>query len=206
MSRNENEDQTAEDQVEGSEETVEEVKVDEVKVAFDASVEAGKEEDAIKLDMITAGATFKNVTRLFNQYMVDSGLAVSKEDKATAVATACEGKDLSTEAGFEEASKAIIEAIEGTTERSADAQVRAYCKKNELEVFAKPKPAAGAGATGFTSQFHDFLVGNPTMTVEEATAFIMGAGENKETSANVKNHLTMYLSHYRLANRIAIAK
>ena len=48
---------------------------------FDEGVAAGKQEDAIKLDLIAAGATFKNVTRLFNEFMVEGGHRVSKEER-----------------------------------------------------------------------------------------------------------------------------
>ena len=49
--------------------------------AFTASVEI-KEEDAVKMDMISKGATFKNVTRLYNKFMIDAGLAISKSDRS----------------------------------------------------------------------------------------------------------------------------
>lgn len=190
-----------EDQTETNQQEAE-TEVDNIKPAFLEAVEAGKDEDAIKLAMITAGATFKNVTRLYNAYMIDAGLAVSKEDKETALEAAVEGADLSAEDEFATAVEALVEGLAGTTERSAAALIRAYAKKNELECWAKPK-GTGAPRDSFASKFYDFLVGNPTMTVEEATAYIMGTGEHAETSPNVQKNKPHYLGVHSLASRVA---
>ena len=37
--------------------------------AFDEAIHL-KEEDYVKMDMISKGATFKNVTRLYNKFMI----------------------------------------------------------------------------------------------------------------------------------------
>jgi len=173
-----------------------------IREAFDAAHEAGKEEDAIKLDMISAGATFKNVTRLFNQFMVDAGLAVSKEEKEQKLLEAVEGVDLSTEEGFDGAVATLAEAINGT-EKSAAALIRAYAKKNELEVFKKSKGGNGGGKQGFAGKFYAFLVANPTCSKEQAIAFIQGTDGNEETSENVKRHQSHYLAIHAMVNQIA---
>jgi len=172
--------------------------------AFDSAVAAEQSEDEIKMAMIAAGATFKNVTRLYNQFMIDAGLAISKEDRAKLVEDTLEGRDLSEEEGFDEAVAALVEAVKGATERSAAALVRSYAKKNELDVFVKPK-GAGGNRTSFAGQFYEFLAGNPTMTKEEATAYIMGEGDHADTSANVQKHLSHYVGIWALVNRIATA-
>lgn len=176
-----------------------------IREAFDAAHAAGKEEDAIKLDMITAGATFKNVTRLFNQFMVDAGLAVSKEEKDQIVAevAGAEGVDLSTEEGFDGAVATLLERLTGATEKSAAALIRAYAKKHELEVFKKSKGGNGGGKQGFAGKFYAFLVANPTCSKEEATAFINGEGDHEETSDNVKRHMSHYLAIHAMVNQIA---
>lgn len=182
----------------------ENVETNEVEVAIREAFDAnqGKEEDAIKLAMISAGATFKNVTRLFNQFMVDAGLAVSKEEKDQKVLEAVDGVDLATEEGFDSAVEALMASI-NATDKSAAALVRAYAKKNELEVFKKAKSGGGAGKQGFAGKFYEFLAANPTCTKEEATAFINGEGDHEETSENVKRHLSHYLAIHALVNRIA---
>lgn len=174
-----------------------------IRAAFDAGVAAEKTEDDIKLEMITAGATFKNVTRLFNSFSVDAGLAVSKEEKDQILLDVLNGADLSAEDAFNAKVKELMARLTGTTDKSAAALIRAYAKKNSLEAFKKAKGGTGEGRTGFTAKFYDWLVANPTSTKEQATAFVMGTEGNEETSANVKRHLTHHLGIHNLVNRIA---
>lgn len=171
-----------------------------IREAFDAA--QGQEEDAIKLAMISAGATFKNVTRLFNQFMVDSGLAVSKEEKEQILLDVVNGVDLATEEGFDGAVAALVERINGTTEKSAAALIRAFGKKNEVEVFKKAK-GTGAPRTGFNAKYFEFLAANPTCSKEEAEAFIM---ESEHSSENVRRHKSKHLAVHALVNKIATAE
>lgn len=183
----------------------EETKVDletVIREAFDAAT--GKDEDEVKLAMISAGATFKNVTRLFNQFCVDAGLTVSKEEKDQIIAGILEGADLSLEEVFNAKVEEVMSALVGSTDKSAAALIRAYAKKNELEVFKKSKGAGtGEAKAGFASKFYDFLLANPTSTVDEAKAYINGEGEHEETSENTKRHAAHYLAIHRLINRVA---
>lgn len=174
-----------------------------IRNAFDASHAAGKEEDEIKLDMIGAGATFKNVTRLFNQFSVDAGLTVSKEEKDQIIAGVLSGADLSTAEGFDGKVAELMAALTGSTDKSAAALIRAYAKKNGLEVFKKAKGGTGEAKTGFAGKFYEWLVANPTSTVAEATAYIQGTDGHEETTENVKRHQSHYLAIHRLVNRVA---
>lgn len=167
--------------------------------AFNAS--QGKSEDEVKMDMIAAGATFKNVTRLFNQFMIDAGLAVSKEEKSEIIDSTLAGLDFSTEEGLQGAVAALIEAVPNSTERSAASLVRSYAKKIGVEVYSKPK-GKGKGKSGFANKFYDFLVANPAVTLEEVTAYVMGTEGNEETSANVQKHIAHYLNIYELCTTI----
>lgn len=174
-----------------------------IRSAFDNAFSAGKEEDDIKLDMIGAGATFKNVTRLYNQFMVDGGHAVSKDEKDQILATTLSGADLSTEEGFNAKVTELMAALSGSTDKSAAALIRAYAKKNGLEVFKKAKGGTGEGKVGFAGKFYEWLIANPTSTVEQATAVIQGTDGNEETTENVKRHQSHYLAIHRLVNRVA---
>jgi len=192
------EDQNTEalDGEEGQEDTV-----DEIRLAFDEAVLEEADEDDIKMAMIGAGATFKNVTRFYNQYMIDAGMAISKEDRNQIVQDSLEGLEFDTEEAFDTAVGNLTDAIQGATERSAASLVRSYAKKNELECYTKPK-GEGAGRTSFASKFYDFLVANPGMTEDVAKAYIMGEGDNEDTSSNVQNHLSHYLGIWKLARRV----
>lgn len=174
-----------------------------IRAAFDAAHAAGKEEDEIKLDMIGAGATFKNVTRLFNQFSVDAGLTVSKEEKDQILLDVLNGADLADEATFNAKVEELMARLSGSTDKSAAALIRAYAKKNGIEAFKKAKGSTGEAKTGFAAKFYDWLVANPTSTVAEATAFIQGTDGHEETSENTKRHQSHYLAIHSMVNRIA---
>ena len=174
-----------------------------IRDAFNASHAAGKEEDEIKLDMIGAGATFKNVTRLFNQFSVDAGLTVSKEEKDQILLDVLNGADLADEATFNAKVEELMARLSGSTDKSAAALIRAYAKKNGIEAFKKAKGGTGEAKTGFAAKFYDFLVANPACTVAEATSFIQGTDGHEETTENVKRHQSHYLAIHRLVNRVA---
>ena len=174
-----------------------------IRAAFDAAHAAGKEEDDIKLDMIGAGATFKNVTRLFNQFSVDAGLTVSKEEKDQILLDVLNGADLADEATFNAKVEELMARLTGSTDKSAAALIRAYAKKNGIEAFKKAKGGTGEAKIGFAAKFYDWLAANPTSTVAEATAFIQGTDGHEETSENTKRHQSHYLAIHRLVNRIA---
>ena len=189
---------------EGSENTEQKVDLEvAIRAAFDASHAAGKEEDEIKLDMIGAGATFKNVTRLFNTFSVDAGLTVSKEEKDQILLDVLNGADLSDEATFNTKVEELMARLSGSTDKSAAALIRAYAKKNGIEAFKKAKGGTGEAKPGFAAKFYDFLVANPACTVAEATAFIQGTDGHEETSENTKRHQSHYLAIHRLVNRVA---
>lgn len=174
-----------------------------IRAAFDAAHAAGKEEDDIKLDMIGAGATFKNVTRLYNVFAVDAGLTVSKEEKDQILLDVLNGADLADEATFNTKVEELMARLSGSTDKSAAALIRAYAKKNGLEVFKKAKGGSGEGKVGFAGKFYEWLIANPTSTVEQATAVIQGTDGNEETTENVKRHQSHYLAIHRLVNRVA---
>lgn len=153
----------------------------EVKVAFETALGEEQGEDEIKMAMIQAGATFKNVTRLFNQFMIDAGLAISASDRKAIVDETLEGSALDTEDAFAAATKAVEAAVLGSNERSAAALVRAYAKKNELECYKAP---AGEGGTRnpFVQNFHKALIENPKMTEEELRGIISNLDEQHQVN------------------------
>lgn len=175
--------------------TIEDLIID----AFNEGIEAESDEDSIKMAMIQSGATFKNVTRLYNQYMIDAGLAISKADKADIVCKVLKDANVSEEVGFDAAVEALMGEISETTARSAGALIRAYAKKHELEVFAQPKNES-TPRSGFHGKYHAFLLTDPTRA--EALAFINGEGDNADTSENVRKNSGRHLMIWDLANKI----
>ena len=174
-----------------------------LRAVFDEGVASEKAEDVIKLELISAGATYKNVTRMFNEFMVAGGHTASKEERDQKVLGALAGKDLTVEAGFNEAVVALVADLQGATEKSASALIRAAAKKQGIECFKKAKESTGESKTGFAAKFYDFLVANPASTKEQAVAFIQGTDGNEVTTDNVKKHQSHYLAIHNLVNRIA---
>ena len=169
---------------EQEEEQSEEVNVaEQVREVFDEQV--GNDEDDVKLAMIGAGATFKNVARMYNAFMIDAGLALSKEDKTAHVAAALEGRDFSEEEGYDAAIVALVDDDKGINERSAGGLLRAYAKKNEVDIYTKPK-SEGGGRSGFVQSYYDYLRANPTVSEKDADAWIRDVAANKASANNLK--------------------
>ena len=150
--------------------------------AFSEAIDSNASEDEVKMAMISAGATFKNVTRLYNGFMIDAGMAVSREERDEIVDRLMKDADVSTEDSFDAKVSEIAEAITGATEKSAANYIRAYCKKHDLEVFKK----VGSGKTrqdGFRFKFYDALKANPAMTEEEAKKFGSEFGSENDKKA-----------------------
>lgn len=149
---------------------------------FEDALQAGRSEDDIKLAMIAGGATFKNVTRLYNKFMIDAGLAISKADRDAAVAGIVGDAGLLVdEEVFASCVSEILEQVKGSTERSAGAMLRSYAKANGVELPKKAK-SEGTRQSGFRFKFYAALRANPAMTEAEADAFSLdtanGASEN----------------------------
>ncbi len=170
--------------------------------AFVDAVEAEKSEDEVKMAMIQAGCPFKKVAKLYNDYLVESGMANSKEERQQLLDKTLGGKDLSEEKVFTKAVATLIEKGKNINEKSAAAMIRGWAKKNDVECWAKPK-GEGSGRTGFASLFYDWLLDNPKCTKEEASAYIQGKNGNPATSDNVKRHESHYLGIAALVNKVA---
>lgn len=145
---------------------------DAIEAAFNSAVEAEKSEEEIKMDMIGAGAKFKNVTRIFNDLMVKTGRAMAKEDKDKVVSDVLEGRDLSTEEAFNQAVTDLTAKITNGTEKSSASLIRAYCKKKDIECFKKAPGTSGGTRTNFLPEYYNALIENPKMTEKEAHDFM----------------------------------
>ena len=164
-----------------------------IRAAFDDN--QGKDEEEVKMAMLKSGCKIKSVTRLYNQFMVDSGLMASKEDKDKALAEHLTDVDLSDEDAFNEAVGNIELAVTGATEASAATMIRSWCRTNEAECFKKP---AGERRSGFRFQFYAALKANPSMTEAEAKTF----GDDNG-SENDKKAFSHYQTIRQLINDVA---
>jgi len=167
-----------------------------IAAAFESAVEDGKDEDEIKMAMLMAGCKFKKVAGVYNSLMTDAGLIATKEEKAEAVAAAFEDYDVSTEDGFKDAVVALEGSVTGATEASASGMIRAFCKKNEIEFFKKPKGAPRTN--GFKYRYFKALRENPNMGAQESDDLVKKLG-----SPNDYRYLSFYQTIRQLCNDIA---
>lgn len=205
MSEEENTQDSSEEEVAAAKAAKEAEALRPIKAAFQSAFSEDAQEDEVKMAMITAGAKFKNVTRLYNQFMIEDGHAVSKADKDNAVAQLCEGQDLTDEVVFNGIIADLVANVQGTNDRGAASLIRAYAKKNEVECYKKPK-GEGSGRSGFASQLYAFVGGSEARTKEDVTAFVNGDGDYADTSDNVKKHLSHYLSIHALVEAAVTAR
>lgn len=173
---------------------------DAIQIAFNEAISEDADEDDIKLAMIQAGATFKNVTRLYNQYMIDAGLAISKQDRDQIVTDTLEGLNFESEEEFDDAVARLEEGIKGCNTRSAANLVRAYAKKNDMECYKKPAGDSGT-RNPFVRRFHDALIENPQMTKEQLQEIIDGLDEHHRT--NPQRWFNQHDNIRKTANAIA---
>ena len=174
--------------------------------AFTAGIDSNFDEDSIKLSMINSGASFKNVARFYNKFMIDAGLTVSKADRDVIVADQLTGLSFAEEADFDTAVSYLLATLDGSTQKSASALVRGFAKKNDLPFFVKPKAVGGDGQKNtFVHKYYDWLASKPSATEAEAHSFIFGEDGYAPTSDNVKNYEKMHQNVRALANRIAAA-
>jgi len=164
-----------------------------IRAAFDDNT--GADEETVKMAMLQAGAKIKAVTRLYNQFMIDSGMMASKEEKDTALDAACTDVDLTDEDNFNSAVDSVVDTVTGATDKSAATMVRAWCRREEVECFKK---VAGERRSGFRFKFYDALKANPAMTSAEAKTF-----GDTEGSENDKKAFSHYQAIRQLVNDIA---
>ena len=164
---------------ESQESTQEQDELEVIREAFDTAIDGTDDIDAVaddvKLAMISAGATFKNVTRLYNQFMIDAGFAISVADRKEIVSEILEGIDLDTDELFTAAVDAIVESVKGATAKSAAAMIRAFAKKSETPCYAAPKSENTRNP--FVVLFHDGLVENPDMSEDDLRELIGNLNE-----------------------------
>ena len=149
--------------------------------------------------MKRSGATVKNVTRLFNQYMIDTGQAMSRDAKTELLDSNLTDVDLSTAEALAKAVGVIVKKGTSVTDASAAALIRAWAKKAEVACYKAP--ASEGTRNPFIPMFHSELVKNPQMTEDELKGLIAGL-EKEEWKVNPTRWITVHNNTRLLANTI----
>jgi hypothetical protein len=160
------------------------------------------DDDQVKLAMLQVGVPFSSVTRLFNQFMIDAGFALSREERDEMIERIVGGADdIESEEGFNDVVNQLVDEGNGViTERMAGAMVRGYAKKNDLTVYRKQPGGGGGGGGGFRNAFFDMLRANPRMTVEEFDQIL---ATHEKASDNVRNNRGHYNAIRELVNAVS---
>jgi len=157
----------------------------------------GKDPDSIKIEMIGAGASFKNVNKLFNAFMVEDGHIVSKEEKDTILSEVLDGLDLTDTDTFESATAELAERLQ-VSELSSAASIRQWAKKNDLPFYKKAKAKSKDERSSITADIFNWIVENPSATEDKLVEFLKEVGTN-----NTMKHASLYKGILGVANKIA---
>ena len=160
------------------------------------------DDDQVKLAMLQVGVPFSSVTRMFNQFMIDAGFALSREERDEMIERIVGGADdIESQEGFDDVVSQLVDEGNGViTERMAGAMIRGYAKKNELNVYRKQPGGGGGGGGGFRNAFFELLRANPRMSSEEFEGIL---ANHEKASDNVRNNRGHYDAIRKLVNDVA---
>jgi len=164
---------------------------------FNDAIKHFDDPDSAKEFMVKEGIPFKSVTRLYNNLMIKNGLAFDKETKSRLVSKALLGKRLNSKRAFEGRSKAVLKALKNTvTTRSADALVRAFAKRHEVECWQRPYREE-AVRVSFMKKFCNFLEENPFVKEKDVVKYL-----DKGTATYIKRNRNAYMDVWRMVSVI----
>jgi hypothetical protein len=164
-------------------------RLEDIKAAFTAGYDAELDEDSVKLEMIHAGAKFAEVTRLYNLFLVQFGYVKSKEEKNKVLDEVLSDEELTEESTFDKCSQLIMEQLE-VSEKSANAMIRQWATKREIEYFKKPK-AEKSEQSNFDTRLYAWIISNVDATVEQFTAHLEEVGTDNSLRFKPK-HIALF--------------
>jgi len=142
--------------------------------------DAGKNDDAILIEIVTAGISFKKAAKLFKQSVESLGLRVSTKDVVTQANEILAAIDFAptTQADVDAAVAAITSKVEKVEAKQALAAIRKYAKTNEITLPEKPKGQRGATAGhGFRNKAFDWIKANPEAKEADFVAWVAAEGK-----------------------------
>jgi hypothetical protein len=159
----------------------------------DAMEDFPDDHDSAKAQMVKEGVPFKSVTRVFNQLMVETGRTLSKDSKDKFIKKII-SRGVKTEKGFNSRVDELMAKIPGTTERSAGAAIRYFCKANRFSEIYKRPARNVAPRVSFTKQFCDYVIANPNIDEGDIMDYLMDG-----TANYVKRNFNNYMEIWRMA-------
>src|SRR5574343_158218 len=172
-------------------ELLETLKLDEVNKMTDtavvekiceAGVAAGKSDDEMLIEIVSAGVKFAQAGKLFRQVMETKGYRVSNKDRLSKADELLAYVELSTAADVAAAIETLSKSIPDTNEKQATAILRKFAKAKEIEL-PKVEKSAKKGAKGsFRTKVFKWMVANPTAEQAELATFIADLGKKENVA------------------------
>jgi len=137
-----------------------------------AGIAAGKNDDAMLIDIVQAGVSFKRASKLFKQVLEAQGVRIASKDRNTQAGEILAAMDFNPQnaADVEAAVKEIEAKVKDTNAKQALTAVKKYAKEHQIEL---PKTVKGQrGVSGFRSKVFDWILANPNGSVAELKEFI----------------------------------
>lgn len=162
-------------------------------------VEAGKSDDEMLVEIITAGVSFRQAGKLFKDTMERLGIRASLKAVKDAARDLLDDMEFNPQS-YEDVEKAIAEIldeVEGATPKQALTAVRSFCRENEIEL--PKRPAGRRGAVGFRRQIFDFLIANPNVSMEDLEEFFVDNGKKPE-NAKFWSNILVFAKEFAEAN------
>lgn len=134
-------------------------------------LEAGKDDDAIQVELVGAGLKFKQAASAFKQLSESLGFRVAAKDRMAKVVEILEGYIPESWDDVTNAAENLAKKIDDTTEAQAIACLRKVCKDAEKEFPKKPKGSDGK-PRGFKATMFKWMSDNKECTRAEMDKFL----------------------------------
>jgi hypothetical protein len=128
--------------------------------------------------------------------MVEFGYSKSKEEKNEILDRLLKDVDLTVEANLDNALLKVAGELD-VNERSAATSIRMWAKKNDVEVFKKPKSEPGEGRSSFDTNMYQWILDHINATVEEFTAYL-----DEVSTENTKRFRAKHLGIFDFVQKI----
>lgn len=155
-----------------------------VREIVEAGHKADKSDDAMLVEIVNAGVSFKSAAKLFKSTMEELGYRVTSKDRAESCRKVLADADFKPET-YDDVNKMaekIANDVADTSEKQAVAAIRKYCKEMEITIPKAPKKAKSATG-GYKAKAYAWMVENPLETTDAFCDYMIKTLEKKESIA-----------------------
>lgn len=158
-----------------------------------AGIKAGKDDDTIMMELVNAGVPIRDAYGEFRTAMIRAGFLLRPKERNEKLTGLLDGFNPETGDDVSAMLRELMDEVPRTTERQAMAAIRKYAKDNKIEL---PKVKR---VGGFKKKVYDWMLANPTATVDELGAFIAEKGKPESVA---KRYGEVMILAQKMAERI----